>query len=111
MRAASEGIVRRLREILLLVTSTGVCAVFATACSAPASEAALARPHDPPLTNSLTAHAPASDSADEQKARTFETTKEGRAEDFRGRCPRSMVDIEGRFCIDRYEASLVDVLS
>jgi formylglycine-generating enzyme len=26
----------------------------------------------------------------------------------RGRCPEEMVDVEGRFCIDRYEASLVD---
>ena len=26
-----------------------------------------------------------------------------------GRCPQDMVDVEGRFCIDRYEATLVDV--
>jgi len=26
-----------------------------------------------------------------------------------GRCPRNMAAIEGRFCIDRYEAGLVDV--
>src|SRR5689334_8527619 len=28
----------------------------------------------------------------------------------RGRCPEAMVEIEGRFCIDRWEATLVDVL-
>src|SRR5882724_6056785 len=101
MRAASKGTVRRLREILLLVATTGVSAVFGTACSAPAGEAVLARPHGSTLTNSLAAPASATENNSEQKARSFETSKEGRAEEFRGRCPRSMVDIEGRFCIDR----------
>jgi hypothetical protein len=33
-----------------------------------------------------------------------------RADALRGRCAEDMVEIEGRFCIDRWEASLVDVL-
>jgi hypothetical protein len=102
--------VTRLREILLVAT-TGVSVVFVAACSAPAGEAPLARSRSSALTNSLAAPAPTNDAIDEQKARTAETTKEGRTDDLHSRCPRSMVDIEGRFCIDRYEASLVDVLA
>jgi sulfatase modifying factor 1 len=100
----------RLREILLLV-ATGLCAVASSACSAPASEAALVRRQGgTPFASSLAAAT--SGGGDEQKARTVETPKESRAdESFRGRCPQSMVDIEGRFCIDRYEATLIDVLS
>ncbi len=47
---------------------------------------------------------------DEAKARVAETPKELLADDGRMRCPAGMVDIEGRFCIDRYEASLVETL-
>ena len=106
-----------LRELQLV--ATGAVAVILTACSAPASEAALVHSSGPSMTNSLAApsSSPAAASggggsgADEQqKARRLETPKESRADGVRGRCPRSMVEIEGRFCIDRYEASLVDVL-
>ena len=108
---------RRLRE-LQLVATVGVIAAVVTACSAPTSEASLGRgTSDPSMTNSMTApiSSPASGGgggggANEQKARSLETTKESRADEVRGRCPRSMVEIEGRFCIDRYEATLMDVL-
>jgi formylglycine-generating enzyme len=46
----------------------------------------------------------------EQKARSSETTKESFSTDLASRCPKGMVDIDGRFCIDKYEASLVEVL-
>jgi hypothetical protein len=84
----------------------------ATGCSAPASEAALARTHgESPLVSSLSAPAAGGSARGDQKARIAETPKEGRAgEPARGRCPEDMADIDGRFCIDRYEASLLDVL-
>jgi formylglycine-generating enzyme required for sulfatase activity len=90
---------------------------FATACSAPASEASLARTRgDSPFASSLSAHGASSGGGgamgDGQKARIAETPKESWAADLlRGRCPEGMADIEGRFCIDRYEATLVDVLA
>lgn len=104
----------RLREILLLVATAGVVAA-ATACSAPASEAALARSKkDAPFASSLTARGSlAFGTTDEQKARSLESSieaREARADELRGKCPRAMVEIEGMFCIDRYEATLVDVL-
>src|SRR4051812_24863892 len=82
-----------------------------TGCSAPASEAALVRRQGGThFANSLAAATLGG--ADEQKARAVDTPRETRADEpFRGRCPQSMVDIEGRFCIDRYEATLMDVLS
>jgi formylglycine-generating enzyme required for sulfatase activity len=103
----------RLREILRLVATGGVAIAVVTACTALGSEAAVARSwNEPSLGNALAANgsAPSLGSGDEQKARSLETSKEARADELRGRCPRSMVDIEGRFCIDRYEATLVDVL-
>jgi hypothetical protein len=103
----------RLREILLLV-ATGLSVVASTACSAPASEAPLVRTHgNSPIANSLTANAAAAAGGNnELKARVVDTPKEDRADEaMRGRCPSSMADIDGRFCIDRYEATLMDVLS
>jgi formylglycine-generating enzyme len=107
----------RLREIVLLVATAGVSAVLVTACSAPAGEASLARTQsNPAIANSLAAHGATSSSGDESKARSSLTPKEALADDVRGRCPRAMVEIAGlgptmpAFCIDRYEASLVDVL-
>ena len=41
------------------------------------------------------------------EARAAEIAK---ADPHRGRCALNMVEIEGRFCIDKYEASLVDIL-
>lgn len=86
------------------------------ACSAPATQA-LANAQAEPPTNALTTReAPASGGGGalgggaEQKARRGETPKETRADDARARCPSSMAEIEGRYCIDRYEASLVDIL-
>ena len=108
----------RLRELQLVATA-GAIAVAMTACSAPASEAALARStqSEPSMANSLAAHGASSGGgggagAEEQKARRLETPKEARADEMRGRCPRSMVEIGSApgFCIDRYEATLVDVL-
>jgi formylglycine-generating enzyme len=103
-----------LREILLLVATAGVGAVM-TACSAPAGEASHVRSQtDPTLANSLAGHSTSSSGGDEAKARSLLTPKEARADEVRGRCPRAMVEIAGggmpAFCIDRYEASLVDVL-
>lgn len=99
-----------------LATAT-LYAVTTTACSAPGSEAALARTHgDSPIVNSLGAQGGLASgvraSADGQKARIAETPKEARAgEGPRARCPEGMADIDGRFCIDRYEATLMDVLA
>ncbi len=45
-----------------------------------------------------------------REASTGETLKETVAFGENGRCPKNMVLIEGRFCIDRFEASLVEVL-
>jgi len=98
----------RLREIFALVAAGCASVVALTACSAPASDAALAHTQ-PKVTSSLTGST-ASPSDDSQKARVAETPKEAFSDVLSGRCPRSMVDIEGRFCIDRYEASLLDVL-
>jgi sulfatase modifying factor 1 len=102
----------RLREILLLVTLGCACSVATTACSSPASDAVLAHGN---ATTSLEAHSGSNENkqdGDGQKARSAETSKESRAdEQQRGRCPRSMVEIEGHFCIDRYEATLVDILA
>ena len=90
--------------------------VLASACSAPPGAASISQT---PAAHSLTpgdtegsSGGGSSDalSAGDRKARTLETAKEARGDETRGRCPRSMVEIEGRFCIDRYEASLVDVL-
>jgi sulfatase modifying factor 1 len=101
----------RLNEILALVAAGCASVVALTACSAPASEGSLAS--TPKVTSSLTTSTPSTASSsrdDTQKARIAETPKESFGDALSGRCPRSMVDIEGRFCIDRYEASLLDVL-
>jgi sulfatase modifying factor 1 len=100
----------RLRAIFVLVAAGCASVVGLTACSAPASEAALAHPL-PNVTNSLAGSTSAASNDDAQKARFAETPKEAFSDVLSGRCPRSMVDIEGRFCIDRYEASLLDVLA
>ena len=100
----------RLNEILALVAAGCASVVTLTACSAPASEASLVRTQ-PKVTSSLAGSTASSSSDDSQKARIAETPKEAFGDVQSGRCPRSMADIEGRFCIDRYEASLLDVLS
>jgi formylglycine-generating enzyme len=41
--------------------------------------------------------------------KTSETPKEGLSIGESGRCPHGMALIEGRYCIDRYEASLVEL--
>ncbi|MBS2016904.1 MAG: SUMF1/EgtB/PvdO family nonheme iron enzyme [Deltaproteobacteria bacterium] len=46
----------------------------------------------------------------DRKARRGEIARERRGDGLRGRCPSAMAEIDGTFCIDRYEASLVDVL-
>ncbi|MBX3189032.1 MAG: SUMF1/EgtB/PvdO family nonheme iron enzyme [Labilithrix sp.] len=80
--------------------------VHACACSAPATESSLRGEM-----NAVSVRSASYDvKTDEVKARRGETPKEGRRDELRGRCPRTMVDIEGRFCIDKYEASLVEVL-
>ena len=100
----------RLREILLLVASAGVTAAV-MACSSPASDALARSQTEPKVTSSLSGTGgSSSDGISELKARSIETPKEARTDDVRGRCPLSMVEIEGKFCIDRYEATLVDVL-
>jgi sulfatase modifying factor 1 len=101
---------RLLRAIFVLTAAGCASVVGLTACSAPAGEAALA--HRPPnVTNSLAGSTSAATTDDAQKARLAETSKEAFSDVLSGRCPPSMVDIEGRFCIDRYEASLLDVLA
>ncbi len=46
---------------------------------------------------------------DEAQPHVAETPREVLAGDAPKRCPEGMADIEGRFCIDRYEASLVEI--
>jgi formylglycine-generating enzyme len=46
-----------------------------------------------------------------KEARTSETSKETLATEESRRCPKGMALIDGRYCIDRFEASLVDVLT
>ncbi|HSO37447.1 MAG TPA: SUMF1/EgtB/PvdO family nonheme iron enzyme [Labilithrix sp.] len=88
------------------VVASAAIAVVASACSSPAVDA-IARPQV--LTSSLAAPV-VSGGSSEPRARSGATPKETLGADSTGRCPRSMVPIEGRFCIDRYEAALVDVL-
>jgi len=84
------------------------CVLALAACSAPGSESALGQ-KTPKVTSSLTGSTASPSNDDADKARVAETPKEAFSDVASGRCPRSMVDIEGRFCIDRYEASLLDV--
>ena len=88
----------------LQVVGAAVIAVVACACSSPASDA-IAR------TNALSASLPASATSEAlpPKPHLATTSKETLGGETSGRCPRNMAAIEGRFCIDRYEAGLVDV--
>ena len=109
---------RWLREILRL--AGGSACVATTACVAPATDA-LARNHgDRASTNAVSTNAVLDGTgpslgggphARGAEARTLETRKETLSGGEARRCPESMALIEGRFCIDRYEASLVDVLA
>jgi formylglycine-generating enzyme len=110
-RAAWEEVVtsRLLRAIVLLV-ATVIVVACAAACGAAASGAALSHHGESAFTNSLSGRGASEDRRDAQEARVATTQKVSRADDFRGRCPRAMVEIDGKFCIDRYEATLVDVL-
>ena len=80
--------------------------LLACACSSPATDA-IAR------TNALSASLPAVGTSDDlaPRPRAATTSKETLGGEASGRCPRNMAAIEGRFCIDRYEAGLVDVLA
>ena len=101
-----------LRDILLAVAGVVPIAVLASACSSPATDALARTSGEPAITSSLAAPAVTSlAGGDAQKARVVQTSKETLSDQARGRCPKSMVPIEGRFCIDAYEAALVDVLS
>jgi hypothetical protein len=97
----------RSRALLFLVGA------LAAACSAPASEGALVRTQaDRAALDGLIGAGAAGGGrpgAGEAKARRVETPKVAWGDELHGRCPRSMAEIDGRFCIDRYEASLVDV--
>jgi len=100
--------------ILVVLVALAVSAL-ATACSAPPGAASVSQT---PAAHLLATDASGgaggmgagADTNDARKARSLETSKEARDDQTRGRCPRAMVEIDGRFCIDRYEASLVDVL-
>src|SRR5438128_1635516 len=112
MHAASEGTVTStLRETVMLVAAGCASVAALAACSAggPRSESALAH-GSPKVTSSLTGSTASPSGDDSQRTRIAETPKDAFSDVTTGRCPRSMVDIEGRFCIDRYEASLLDVL-
>jgi hypothetical protein len=95
----------RSRELVFLAGA------LSAACSAPASEGALARTQaDRSALDGLVGDGVASPlGAGDSKARRAEAPKVARGDALRGRCPGSMAEIDGRFCIDRYEASLVDV--
>ena len=47
---------------------------------------------------------------DEAKARVVEDAKHSLSVSGATRCPEGMSDIEGRYCIDRWEASLLEIL-
>jgi formylglycine-generating enzyme len=105
-RCLKGAVTSKLRAFVLLV-ATAIVVAGVAACG----ELALSRQPDLAFTSSLAAHgASASGDRDAQSARIAATQRVSRAEDFRGRCPRAMVEIDGKFCIDRYEATLVDVL-
>ena len=91
---------------ILQVAGAGVLAVLASACSSPATDAAA-------RTNALSASLPLASASDGPRLapRIASTPKESLGGEASGRCPRNMALIEGRFCIDRYEAALVDVLA
>ena len=91
---------------ILQVAGAGALAALACACSSPATDAAA-------RTNALSASLPAPSPSDAPgpTPRVASTPKESLGGDANGRCPRNMAPIEGRFCIDRYEAALVDVLA
>ena len=97
-----------LREILQLAGAAAI-AVVMTACSAPATEARARNQSSFSATPAPEATEPAA--SGERKPRGVETPKEPLSSDAHSRCPKSMVPIEGLFCIDRYEATLVDVLA
>ena len=103
---ASFGHLTALRAALCAAACTSVVAL--TACSAPVSESALGQ-KTPKVTSSLTGSTASRSNDDAHKARLAETSKEAFTDASSGRCPSSMADIDGRFCIDRYEASLIDV--
>jgi len=102
----------------LVAKSVAITSVIATAlalacvaCSAPASTSSLVRATGVSAESSLTSPGSSGGAdVDARKGRTVETPKESRADETRGRCLAGMVEIEGKYCIDRYEASLVDVL-
>ena len=91
---------------ILQVAGAAVLALVASACSSPATDA-IAR------TSALSASLPAVGASDAlaPNPRTAATSKEALGGEASGRCPRNMAAIEGRFCIDRYEAGLVDILA
>ncbi len=94
-----------MRDILQVV-GAGALAVLACACSSPATDAAA-------RTNALSASLSVPSASDGLRPapRIASTTKETLGGEASGRCPRNMALIDGRFCIDRYEAALVDVLA
>ena len=101
-----------LRVLLRDAMITGALSLGVAACSAPTTDALTRSSGEAPLTHSLSAASTAPAPTSSAKARTALTSKEslgGSAPS--GPCPSGMASIDGRFCIDRFEATLVDVLS
>jgi hypothetical protein len=75
-------------------------------CSAPSPEAT---PDAAPIEDADAPDQPPDDAARESAGGDVDATPDAPPDaPVARRCPRDMVDIAGRFCIDRYEATLVD---
>jgi len=88
-----------------VVSSTSLLVLVA--CSGPAAERALGSANGIAATTSLGASTGGTSSP-----REAAIPKEGvgAVDPFRGRCPGAMAEIDGKFCIDRFEASVVELL-
>ncbi|AKV01921.1 hypothetical protein AKJ09_08584 [Labilithrix luteola] len=107
---------KHLLALLGVATPATVAGALALACSSFANDAGVRVPAGGVAANSLAAKS--SHARDHRSARLGETSKEALVE-TKSHCPGGMIEIEASgsgtnitrdFCIDRYEASLVEVL-
>ncbi|MDB4947234.1 MAG: hypothetical protein JWP97_6768 [Labilithrix sp.] len=116
--ATSLSVNLRLRDLVRGDVLAATLAAALTACSAPAADAVAREPGAPGMTSSVTGPASVlavssggeAEGSGGRKARLASTRKEPFAQPASGACPEGMASVGGRFCIDRYEAALLDVL-
>ena len=98
---------------LLLYVKPSYAFALALAGSAVACGSASELRPEPSGTSHAVVAAATPGSAGDDKARVADPTDkvvEGLISSTSSRCPSGMVDIEGRFCIDRFEASVLEIL-